>query len=170
MSQPVPAPPTGAMDVRDLLELLAVHPILPPAAALPPNDEALHAILADLVRVGGSSHAATLRAVSADLLIPVDDELARRAQFVLAGLLLPTSGTHYEVLGVAPHATTHEIRKRWAAVIQRYHPDHLGGGADRGWLDSQARAMDVTGSVRWVLQLESGGLRIVAIDDEPAGP
>jgi len=124
-----------------LLRTLAAHPVLPPADTLPPNDDALRALLADLARAGGSSRAGTLRAVSADLGVPVD-ELSRRAQFLLACLLLPASGTHYEVLGVAPDATKQEIRKRWAALIQRYHPDRLGGAtAGSGWLDGQARRL-----------------------------
>jgi len=124
-----------------VIRILAAHRVLPPPEALPPSDEAFHALLADLARGGGSSHAGTLRAVSADLRIPVE-ELSRRAQFLLACLLLPASGTHYEVLGVARDATKQEIRKRWAALIQRYHPDRLGGAsAGSGWLDGQARRL-----------------------------
>jgi hypothetical protein len=55
---------------------------------------------------------------------------------------MPASGTHYEVLGVAPDATKQQIRKRWATLMQRYHPDHLSGAAPgSNWLDGQARRL-----------------------------
>jgi O-antigen ligase len=124
-----------------LVRTLAAHPVLPPAEALPANDEGFRAVLADLARADGSSHADTLRAVSAELRVPLH-ELAGRAQFVLVCLLLPASGTHYEVLGVAPDATAREIRKRWVALIRRYHPDHVGGAAGvSSWLDAQAHRL-----------------------------
>ncbi len=73
--------------------------------------------------------------------MPVE-ELACRAQFLLTCLLMPASGTHYEVLGVAPDATKQQIRKRWATLMQRYHPDHLSGAAPgSNWLDGQARRL-----------------------------
>ena len=54
-------------------------------------------------------------------------------------LILPRTGTHYEVLGVAPSALREEIRQRWAMLIQRYHPDHF----DRSdsWVSDQARRL-----------------------------
>lgn len=127
-------------DVRRVLDVLAVHPVLPPAEALPPNDEAFQALLADLSRGEGSSHAALLRETAVDRVIATG-ELARRAEFLLACLVLPAGGTHYQLLGVAPDARADEIRRRWAVLIQRYHPDHLAGGAGSGWLDEQARRL-----------------------------
>ena len=128
-------------DVLRLLRNLAAYPVLPPAEALPTNDEAFQGLLVDLARGEGSSHADALHEVSTGSAIAVD-ELCRRAQFLLICLLLPTSGTHYEVLGLTPDATTGEIRKRWAVLIRRYHPDRLGGAAGRSsWLDEQARRL-----------------------------
>lgn len=129
---------SAAHGVRSLLGTLAAHPVLPPADALPVTDEALHGLLADLAQGERSTHAATLREVAAERAVPLE-ELARRAQFLLACLVLPGAGTHYEVLGVAPGASPAEIRKRWASLIQRYHPDHLGSGGS--WLESQARRL-----------------------------
>ena len=129
--------PEPRRDVRQLLEILAAHPVLPPAEALPANDDAFRDLLADLARGEDSSHAETLRAVSAALLVPAE-ELTRRVRFVLACLVLPPSGNHYEVLGLTRDASAQEIRKRWAALIQRYHPDRLGGSS---WLDGQARRL-----------------------------
>lgn len=128
---------TDPAEVRRLLERLAVHPVLPPAETLPAHDETFHALVADLARGARSTHAALLREV-AEATGLAAEELARRAQFLLACLLIPASGTHYEVLGVPPTATAREIRKRWAALIQRYHPDRLGGG---DWLEGQARRL-----------------------------
>jgi len=128
-------------DVRRLIRTLAVHPVLPPAEALPANDESLRALVADLARGPGSTHRDLLREVGEDVVISVD-ELARRAEFLLACLVLPTAGTYYEILGLERDAPAHEIRKRWATLMQRYHPDHFGGGDGRGgWLDAQARRL-----------------------------
>jgi DnaJ domain/SnoaL-like domain len=124
-----------AIDVRRLVGVLAAHPILPPIEAVSSDTEALRSVLADLARGEDSSEVETLRAVAADLVVPME-ELTHRAQFVLACLILPPSGTHYEVLGVEPDATPQEIRRRWAELIQRYHPDRFGGG--KSWLDGQA--------------------------------
>ena len=132
---------TDSEKILRLVRILATYPVLPPAELLPPNDDAFRSLLAELARAGGSPHAATLQAVSAALRVPVD-ELARRAQFLLTCLLMPASGTHYEVLGVAPDATKQQIRKRWATLMQRYHPDRLSGAAPgSNWLDGQARRL-----------------------------
>jgi DnaJ-domain-containing protein 1/ketosteroid isomerase-like protein len=132
---------TEREDVLRLLGNLATYRVLPPAEALPANDEAFQGLLVDLARGEGSSHADALREVATRSGIAVD-ELCRRAQFLLICLLLPTSGTHYEVLGVAADATPREIRKRWAVLIRRYHPDRLGGAAGpTSWLDEQARRL-----------------------------
>jgi DnaJ-domain-containing protein 1 len=127
-----------AIDVRRLVGVLAAHPILPPIEAVSSDTEALRSVLADLARGEDSSEVETLRAVAADLVVPVE-ELIHRAQFVLACLVLPPTGTHYEVLGVEPDATPQEIRRRWAELIQRYHPDRFGG--TNSWLDGQARRL-----------------------------
>jgi hypothetical protein len=127
-----------AIDVRRLVGVLAAHPILPPMEAVSTDTEALRSVLADLARGEDSSEVETLRAVAEDLVVPVE-ELTHRAQFVLACLILPPGGTHYEVLGVEPDATPQEIRRRWAELIQRYHPDRFGGG--KSWLDGQARRL-----------------------------
>ena len=127
-----------AIDVRRLVGVLAAHPILPPIEAVSSDTEALRSVLADLARGEDSSEIETLRAVAADLVVPVE-ELIHRAQFVLACLVLPPTGTHYEVLGVEPDATPQEIRRRWAELIQRYHPDRFGG--TNSWLDGQARRL-----------------------------
>jgi hypothetical protein len=132
---------THSEELLRLVRILATYPVLPPAELLPPNDDAFRLLLAELARAGRSPHAATLEAVSADLRLPVD-ELARRAQFLLTCLLMPASGSHYEVLGVAPDATKQQIRKRWATLMQRYHPDHMSGAAPgSNWLDGQARRL-----------------------------
>jgi curved DNA-binding protein CbpA/ketosteroid isomerase-like protein len=130
-----------AENVRRLVRTLAAHPVLPPVEALPVDDETFAALVADLARGPGSTHWDVLREVGEEVVIPVD-ELARRAEFLLACLVLPMAGTHYEVLGLERDAPAHEIRRRWATLIQRYHPDHFGGGNGRsGWLDAQARRL-----------------------------
>ena len=132
---------TDSKEILRLVRILATYPVLPPAELLPPNDDAFRSLLAELAGSVASPHAATLRAVSADLRVPAD-ELARRAQFLLTCLLMPASGTHYEVLGVAPDATKEQIRKRWATLMQRYHPDHLSAAAPgSNWLAGQARRL-----------------------------
>jgi DnaJ-domain-containing protein 1 len=128
-------------EVLRLVRTLAAHPVIPPVEELPADGEAFRWVLADLARGEGSSHMGSLRAVSAELRVPLQ-ELARRAGFILACLLLPLAGTHYEVLGVAPNATAREIRERWGVLIRRYHPDRFGGAAEsRPWLDAQARRL-----------------------------
>jgi ketosteroid isomerase-like protein len=132
---------TKREDVIRLVRTLAAYPVLPPAEALPPNDEVFQGMLADLAQGEGSSDAPVLREVSTESLISVD-ELCRRARFLLSCLLLPTSGTYYDALGLSADAPTREIRKRWAVLIRRYHPDGRGGGAGRsGWLDERARRL-----------------------------
>src|SRR5262245_43627025 len=127
-----------SVDVARLLRVLAAHPVLPPIDAVSSDTETLRSVLADLARGEDSSEVETLHAVAQDVVVPVE-ELTQRAQFVLACLILPSSGTHYEVLGVAPDAPVQEIRRRWADLIQRYHPDRFGGGSS--WLDGQARRL-----------------------------
>src|SRR5262249_45192466 len=130
------APPDG---LRRLIRTPAPPPRLPPAEALPANAETSRALVADLARGAGSTHRDLLREVGDEVVISVD-ELARRAEFLLACLVLPAAGTHYEVLGLERDASAHEVRRRWAALMQRYHPDHFGGGEGRGGgLDAQAR-------------------------------
>jgi curved DNA-binding protein CbpA len=124
--------------VRLLLETLAICPVLPPAAELPVSNEASHALLANLARGERSSHAPILREVAEEHGLAVD-ELARRAQFLLACLVLPSGGTYYNVLGVSSKASTQEIRKRWTLLIQRYHPDHMGSTS--GWLEVHTRRL-----------------------------
>jgi len=131
---------TKREDVVRLVRTLAAYPVLPPAEALPPNDEVFQGMLADLAQGEGSSDAPVLREVSTESLISVD-ELCRRARFLLSCLLLPTSGTHYEALGLSADAPTREIRKRWAVLINRYHPDRRGGAGRSGWLDERARRL-----------------------------
>ena len=84
---------TTTIDLPRLLRILAAHPVLAPAELLPPNDESFQSLLADLARAEGSNHVDALREVAADLAIPLT-ELARRAEFLLACLVLPASGTH----------------------------------------------------------------------------
>ncbi|HEX9843064.1 MAG TPA: DnaJ domain-containing protein, partial [bacterium] len=105
---------------------------------LPPHDEALHALLVEIAGGERSCYAESLTQVASDAGIR-PEELARRAEFLLACLILPQSGTYYELLGVPPHATPEEIRQRWAVLIQRYHPDHLG--RSDGWVADQARRL-----------------------------
>jgi DnaJ-domain-containing protein 1 len=128
---------TGPAEVHRFLEVLAAHPVLPPNEELPPKDEAFRALLADLARGENSSHAEILRAVSTATRVSTE-ELTRRVRFVLACFFLPASGNHYEVLGLPRDASAREIRQRWATLIQRHHPDRLGG---TGWLDDQARRL-----------------------------
>jgi curved DNA-binding protein CbpA len=102
------------------------------------DDRQLQQLLADLARGDKSQHAQALREAAEERGVKVD-EIARRAHFMLACLLLPASGTFYEVLGVAPGASAAEIREHWTAAIHRYHPDHFGGRSP--WLDAQARRL-----------------------------
>jgi DnaJ-domain-containing protein 1 len=129
---------TGPTTARQVVHALATHAVLPPASELPASGDALRALLADLVQGERSPHAGLLREVEAERGVPVP-ELARRAQFTLACLLLPASGSFYEVLGVRPNASQAEIRRHWAAAIQRYHPDRFAGTT--GWPDAQARRL-----------------------------
>jgi DnaJ-domain-containing protein 1/ketosteroid isomerase-like protein len=124
--------------VEQLLHTLAAHPVLPSMDRLPANDEALHALLAELAGGERSRYSEMVDRVATEAGITLG-ELARRAEFLLACLILPRAGTYYEILGVAPTAPPEEIRQRWATLIQRYHPDHF----DRsdGWVSDQARRL-----------------------------
>ncbi len=124
--------------VHQLLHTLAAHPVLPSMDRLPANDEVLHALLADLAGGERSRYAEMVGYVATEAGI-TPQELARRAKFLLACLILPRAGTYYEMLGVAPSARPEEIRQRWATLIQRYHPDYF----DRsdGWVSDQARRL-----------------------------
>jgi hypothetical protein len=116
---------------------LAARASLPSLAGLPHGD-VLPQILADLSRAERSEHADVLREVSEERGVAIE-ELARRAQLTLACLLLPASGTYYEILAVQPHASTRQIRQHWAAAIRRYHPDRFGG--QNPWLETQAQRL-----------------------------
>ena len=124
--------------VDQLLHTLAAHPVLPSMDRLPANDEVLHALLAELAGGERSRYAEMVGQVATEAGI-TPEELARRAEFLLACLILPRAGSYYEMLGVAPSARPEEIRQRWATLIQRYHPDHF----DRsdGWVSDQARRL-----------------------------
>jgi DnaJ-domain-containing protein 1/ketosteroid isomerase-like protein len=124
--------------VDQLLRSLAAHPVLPSMDRLPTNDEVLHALLAELAGGERSRYGEMVGQVATEAGI-TPEELARRAEFLLACLILPRAGTYYEMLGVAPSARPEEIRQRWATLIQRYHPDHF----DRsdGWVSDQARRL-----------------------------
>jgi DnaJ-domain-containing protein 1 len=124
--------------VHQLLHTLAANPVLPSMDRLPANDEVLHALLAEFAGGERSRYAEIVGQVATEAGI-TPEELARRAEFLLACLILPRAGTYYEILGVAPSARLEEIRQRWATLIQRYHPDHF----DRsdGWVSDQARRL-----------------------------
>lgn len=124
-------------DVRTLLDVIARHRVLPPPGVLPPDSEELRAILAEIAQGSRSIHAALIREVASSHGVAFE-ELVRRSGFVLACVALPPTGTHYELLGVPPTASSREIRQRWAALIQRYHPDHAGS---EGGLGDQARRL-----------------------------
>jgi hypothetical protein len=123
---------------RGLTRALADHPILPASSATTLRDGPLQQLLADLARGAKSQYAGVLREVGEEQGVPLD-EIARRAQFTLACILLPATGTFYEILGVAPDASAPEIREHWTAAIHRYHPDRFGG--QNPWLDAQARRL-----------------------------
>ena len=124
--------------VDQLLHTLAAHPVLPSMDRLSANDEVLHALLAEFAGGERSRYGEMVGQVATKAGI-TPEELARRAEFLLACLILPRAGSHYEVLGVTPSARPEEIRQRWATLIQRYHPDHF----DRsdGWVSDQARRL-----------------------------
>ena len=128
----------GLEHVDQLLHTLAAYPVLPAMDRLPANDEVLHGLLADLAGGERSRYAEMVGHVATEAGITAD-ELARRAEFLLACLILPRAETYYEMLGVAPTATPAEIRKRWATLIQRYHPDHFE--RSDGWVSDQARRL-----------------------------
>jgi hypothetical protein len=128
----------AAEEVLQLLHTLATYPVAPPMDSLPANGEALHALLTDLIGGEHSRYAAECRRAAGEAGITLE-ELTQRAEFLLACLILPQSGTHYDLLGVPPNATPEEIRQRWAVLIQRYHPDHLG--RSDGWVADQARRL-----------------------------
>jgi hypothetical protein len=128
---------SAPIDLTALAGVIADHRILPPPGILPPDSEELRAALGEIARGSRSTQATELRRVAAARHVPVE-ELARRAGFVLACLALPSSGTHYELLGVAPTASSREIRQRWATLIRRYHPDRAGS---EGGLGEQARRL-----------------------------
>ena len=140
VEQPRPSP--GPRDVRRarvhwVARSLAARASLPSLTG-PPHGDVLPQILADLSRADRSEHADVLREVSEERGVAVE-ELARRAQLTLACLLLPASGTYYEILAVQPHASTRQIRQHWAAAIRRYHPDRFGG--QNPWLEAQAQRL-----------------------------
>jgi DnaJ domain len=128
----------GPEQVHQLLHTLAAHPMLPSMDRLPANDEVLHALLAEIAGGERSRYVEMVDQVATDAGI-TPEELARRAKFLLACLILPRAGTYYEMLGVASTARREEIRQRWATLIQRYHPDHF----DRSdtWVSDQARRL-----------------------------
>jgi DnaJ domain len=128
----------AAEEVLQLLHTLAAHPVVPPMDRLPADDEALHTLLTELIGGERSRYAAECRRAAAEAGITLE-ELARRAEFLLACLILPQAGTYYELLGITPNASPEEIRQRWAVLIQRYHPDHLG--RSDGWVADQARRL-----------------------------
>jgi hypothetical protein len=127
----------ATIDLARLLGVIADHRVLPPPGSLPPDSDALRAALGEIVRGSRSAHAALIRQVAASRHVGVE-ELVRRARFVLACVALPSNGTYYELLGVTPRASSREIRRRWATLIQRYHPDHAGS---EGGLEDQARRL-----------------------------
>lgn len=128
---------SATLDLRTLLDVIADHPVLPPPGSLPPDGEELRAALGEIARGSRSRHASLIREVAASHRVGLE-ELVRRAGFVLACVSLPSHGTHYDLLGVTPRASSREIRQRWATLIQRYHPDHAG---PEGGLGDQARRL-----------------------------
>ena len=72
----------GGDEVRQLLDKLAAHPVLPSTDRLPPNDEALHVLLADLAAGERSRYANVLCDIATEHGI-TPRELAQRAEFLL---------------------------------------------------------------------------------------
>jgi ketosteroid isomerase-like protein len=128
----------GPEQVHQLLCTLAAHPVLPSMDQLPATDEVLHALLAELAGGERSRYAEMVGHVATEAGI-TPAELARRAEFLLACLILPRAGTYYDMLGVVSSSTPEEIRKRWTTLIQRYHPDHFE--RSDGWVPDQARRL-----------------------------
>src|SRR5262249_13405284 len=93
--RPGEAPARGAVraaHAREGARALGDGPILPAPSAMSLHQASLERLLADLARGDKSQHADVLREVSDEQGVALA-EIARRAQFTLACLLLPASGT-----------------------------------------------------------------------------
>ena len=74
--------------------------------------------------------------------------------------------SHYDELGVAPAASSAEIRTAYVALARRHHPDRMGNASDQARADAAARMARVNAA--WTVLSDPG--KRAAYDAQLGGP
>lgn len=105
-----------------LIEALADGNPIPDTFAICPDRHRLLALLADISKGERSALASNIAQIAERRGLS-SQEIASGAAFLLACLDTPGTDDPYIILGVAPTATSEQIKKIWLSRLTLYHPD-----------------------------------------------
>ena len=142
MPRPTPDPrafgPYEAGCLR-LIEALADGNPIPDTSTICPDRQRLIALLAEISKGERSELFSNTRQVAERRGLSAQ-EIASRAAFLLACLDTPGADDPYAILGVAPTATSEEIKEAWLSRLSLYHPDRHPENSD--WFTRQAARLN----------------------------
>lgn len=122
-----------------LIEALADGNPIPDTSAICPDKQQLIALLAEISKGERSEHFSNIRQVVERRGLSAQ-EIASRAAFFLACLDTPGADDPYTILGVAPTATSEEIKEVWLSRLSLYHPDRHPENSD--WFTRHAARLN----------------------------
>lgn len=122
-----------------LMEALADGNPIPDTSTICPDRQRLIALLAEISKGERSELFSNIRQVAERRELSAQ-EIASRAAFFLACLDTPGADDPYTILGVAPTATSEEIKEAWLSRLSLYHPDRHPENSD--WFTRQAARLN----------------------------
>lgn len=137
-------PQTRAFDPDDrsrlrLIEALADGNPIPDTSTICPDRQHLIALLAEISKGERSELFQNVREVAERRGLSAQ-EIASGAAFLLACLDTPGDDDPYTILGVAPTATSEEIKEAWLSRLSLYHPDRHPEHSD--WFTRQSARLN----------------------------
>ncbi|MBZ0168765.1 membrane protein [Candidatus Methylomirabilis lanthanidiphila] len=124
---------------RQLLEALADGNPIPDISTISMDKQQLIALLVEISNGERSELFQVTRQIAESRELAAH-EIASRAAFLLACLDTPGVDDPYTILGVAPTATSEEIKEAWLRRLTLYHPDRHPENGD--WFTRQAARLN----------------------------
>lgn len=124
---------------RTLIEALAEGSPIPDTSAIAAGKQQLNAMLVDISKGDRSELFPVIRQIAESRRLTAQ-EIASRAAFLLACLDISGADDPYTILGVAPTASSEEIKEAWLARLTLYHPDRHPDNVD--WFTRQSARLN----------------------------
>lgn len=122
-----------------LIETLADGNPIPDISTISADKQQLIALLVEISKGERSELFQSTREIAERRRLSAQ-EIASRAAFLLACLDTPGADDPYAILGVAPTATSEEIKEAWLSRLTLYHPDRHPENSD--WFTRQAARLN----------------------------